>query len=444
MSLPIRVRLTLWYGALLALALALFAGTVYVVMANALLANLDTAMAGRLDHVVAEARIVHGRPVLPRDEEPVDVPLIPVGLIGPAGAVIDGPLPRYVRPSTLPHASRTRHFETVGTLRVATAPIIRRNHLIGTAVVWQSQRAVNDARRTLLLLMLGTGPALLLVALLGGFALASRALRPVTTLTHTAAAISATDLSRRVSVGVARDEVSDLAVTFNAMIDRLEGAVERERRFTADASHELRSPLAIIRAEATLALERTRPPDEYRRVLQVIDEQAAGIEDLIGALLALARAESASEQIGAYAISDLVDEAVAGALTANGTVRVQSEIPGTLRVEGSGTLLTRALRNIIDNAIRFSPPAGQVRIRARRDAAVAVIEIEDDGPGIALEHQERVFEPFYQVQAARTPGASHGLGLSICRRIVEAHGGVLTLLPRQGKGAVFRIELPAV
>lgn len=443
MNLPIRVRLTLWYGALLAAALLLFAGTVYAVMANTLLANLDTALAGRLDHVSAEVRVANNVPILPRDEEQVDQPVIPVALIAPSGKITRGSLPRQLRSTRPAPFAPGRHFETVGNLRVATAPIVRRGHIIGTAVVWESQRAVNEARESLLLVMLVTGPVLLLIAILGGLALASRALRPLAALTHTASAISATDLSRRVPVRPVNDELSDLAVTFNAMIDRLEAAVSRERRFTADASHELRSPLSVIRAEATLALERPRSPDEYRQALRAVDEQAAGMEDLIAALLALARAESAPESMTTSVVAHLVAEAVAEVSAGRQTAVIESVVPEDLAVRGNVTLLIRALRNLIDNAVRFSPAGGTVRIRAWAEAATVVIQISDEGPGIAPEHQERIFEPFYQVQAARTPGASHGLGLSICARIVEAHGGQVTLLPHQDSGAVFRVELPA-
>lgn len=442
MSLPIRLRLTLWYGALLAAALLLFAGIVYAVMANALLANLDAALSARLDHVVAETAVRHNVPELPHDEEPVDVPLIPVALIGPSGAVLHGPLPRQLRTSPPPHTLRGKHFETAGNLRVGTTPVVRANRILGTVVVWQSLRTVNQARQTLLLIMLATGPALLLIALLGGWVLASRALRPVAALSQTAGAISAGDLSRRVPVGHARDELSALAATFNAMIDRLEGAVKRERRFTSDASHELRSPLAIIRAEATLALERERSPEEYRRVLEAIDEQATGMEELVMALLTLARVEGAPESRGECLVAELVEDAIAEARPPKCPVGVEVEIPPDLTVQGNSTLLTRALRNLIENAIRFSPSGEKVQIRAFREGTMAIIDVSDRGPGIAPEHRERLFEPFYQVQTARTPGASHGLGLSICRRIVEAHGGTLRLLTAEGPGTTFRIELP--
>src|SRR5947209_6172768 len=162
----------------------------------------------------------------------------------------------------------------------------RVNHL-----VWQSLRPVNESLHSLLLLMLALGPGLLLLAGFGGMLLARRAFRPVTQITQTASSISATDLQRRVPVGKTHDELNELAVTFNAMIERLESAVARERRFTADASHELRSPLAVILAEASLALEEPLSPEDYRHVLGVVQEQAKGMHEMIAALLTLARVE---------------------------------------------------------------------------------------------------------------------------------------------------------
>jgi heavy metal sensor kinase len=447
-TLPIRVRLTLWYGGLLASALIIFAGAVYLIMANALQSNLDASLRSRVSQLRSATKLDNGRLVYPRQEEQTDEPLVPDVILQPSGSVFVGNLPSSLRPdltgARLPRQPGTR-IGTVNDLRYAVTPIENGKRIAGYIVVWQSLESVDDARHSLLWVLLAAGPLLLLAASIGGFLLARRSLEPVTHVTHTASAISTADLAARVPVSPARDELSELAATFNDMLDRLQSGVQRERRFAADASHELRSPLAVIRAEATLALDRPRGDEEYRRVLQVIDEQAAAMEDLVGGLLLLARAETLRsqehepvpvERIAAAAIS--LSEPV---MDTTG-VTVDSQIEPGLLVEGSSALLTRALRNLIDNAVKVSPPGGTVRLLARRERDELILDVEDAGTGISEQDQQHLFEPFFQVSAARTPGDSHGLGLAICRRIVTAHGGEVTVESTPGQGARFRITLP--
>lgn len=448
MKLPIRLRLTLWYSALLAGAMLLFSLTVYLVMANALVGNLDTTLKDRIRQVTLETRYQNGHLTLPSHEEQTDIPAIPTVLLSPSGHVQQGRLPPGLAPWLRRHRSDLRsglNLYRVSDVRAATSSVVYQGRLAGYVLDWQSTRSIDAAQHSLLLVILGIGPCLLLIAAFGGFVLARRALAPVAQITHTASAISATDLSRHVQVGPARDELSELATTFNAMIDRLAAAVERERRFTADASHELRSPLAVIRAEATLALDRPRSAAEYRSALSAVDDQAAAMEELIAALLMLARLETLRElPREVLPVIELVNEAVEQARRSidQPVVSLDCRIPEDLEIEGSRPLLSRAVRNIVENAIKASPPGGTIRIHAAREGNRVVLAIQDEGPGIDLDRQQRIFEPFYQVAPARTPGHSHGLGLAICRRIIAAHGGVVTVESTPGRGACFRIILP--
>ena len=292
--------------------------------------------------------------------------------------------------------------------------------------------------------MLALGPGLLLLAGFGGMLLARRAFRPVTQITQTASSISATDLQRRVPVGKTHDELNELAVTFNAMIERLESAVARERRFTADASHELRSPLAVILAEASLALEEPLSPEDYRHVLGVVQEQAKGMHEMIAALLTLARVEVIQGPREPVAIAAVIERALrqCAPVMAERSVRIESTLEPDLWVEGNETLLARAVRNVIDNALKASPASSTVRISGVRAGGLLMLRIQDQGPGIPEEDLTRIFEPFYQVEKARTPGDSHGLGLAICRRIVYAHGGEVTAASPPDGGACISIMLP--
>jgi signal transduction histidine kinase len=312
--------------------------------------------------------------------------------------------------------------------------------------VWQPLKSVTEARHSLLLVLLAIGPILLGVALVGGWALAGRSLAPVVQVTDAAAAISVSDLSRRVPVSPAPDELSRLAATFNAMIERLHSAVERERRFTADASHELRAPLAVIRAETTLALDRPRDPGEYRRSLAMIDEQAGEIEELIAELLFLARAESAThQQMETVPLSRIATEAAEQCRLQleQANVRADVKVPDELLVSAASPLLTRAIGNLIHNAAKVSAAGDVVLVCGRREEGRVVLSIEDHGPGIPEEHLGHIFEPFYQISPSRTPGESHGLGLAICQSIISLHGGRVRASSTPGQGARFEIDLPA-
>lgn len=448
MNLPIRLRLTLWYTALLAGALLLFSGTVYAVMASTLVTNLDSTLQQRLAQAHLKVNDAGGRLTLPGGEEQTDISAIPLVLLSPSGRILVGGLPPDAGLWVRQHASSlpaTLRLVTAGNERLAIKPVLFHHRRTGYALVWQSTRPIEEARHSLLLALLGAGLGLLVIAGFGGLALARRALQPVSALTQTASAISVTDLHRRVEVNRPQDELSELAVTFNAMIDRLDAAVQREKSFTADASHELRAPLAVIRAESTLALDRPRRDEEYRQALARIDEQAAAMEDLIAALLMLARVESPS----AFAPEAVVVERLVAAAIVQARqsidrpdVRIQCEAPADLIVEGSVPLLTRAIRNLIENALKVSKPGDAVCLRAARDGDAIVLTVCDQGPGIAADHQRHIFEPFYQVTSSRPRGTSHGLGLAICCRIITAHGGQVTVESTPGQGACFRVTLP--
>lgn len=449
MTLPFRARLTLWYTALLAVALLIFSITVYVLMSRALINNVDSTLRTRITQIEPELGERDGGLAAPENENTTDESGVPTVVLSPAGRLVGGSVPPDVAAWIAAHRSSLKPgiaFDGTPNVRLATKSVSRGGHIRGYVLAWQSTKQVEAARHTLLLVLFGTGTVLLIIAGAGGLVLARRLLEPVADVTHTAAAISATDLHRRVPVGKPQDELSEMATTFNAMIDRLEGAVERERRFTADASHELRSPLAVIRAEATLALERPRAEADYRQALTAIDAEAITMEEVIGALLILAREGlPESERREIIALADVTDAAVDQCRQArdHGEVMVRCHVPPDLEVQGSARLLTLAIRNLVENAIKVSPPHSTVDIEASRAGENVTLSVCDQGPGIAPEHQLHIFDPFYQVSGARTPGASHGLGLAICRRIVEAHGGSLTVESQPGHGACFRIMLPA-
>ena len=303
-------------------------------------------------------------------------------------------------------------FETVQTepgepVRVLTMPVMRDGRLVNLIQVGiplrRTHEALNQYLRTLLALIpLGLG-----LATVGGALVARRALSPVGAMSRTARRITAEDLTERIPARGAGDELDHLAETLNAMLVRLEAAFVQVRRFAADAAHELRTPLTALRGELEVGLRADRSPDEYRRVLQSALESVERLVRLAEDLLALSRASSGGlVRSGPVDLEALVLGALdAGARLAQGrgvTVRLGAVEPAD--VMGDAVALERALLNLVDNAVRYTPSGGKVEISAVPTDGWVEISVQDSGPGIAPADVERVFEPFVRLEAG--PGES--------------------------------------
>ncbi len=308
-------------------------------------------------------------------------------------------------------------------------------------------RAIFGLNRALLILI----PVALLCAGAGGAALTDQVLRRVRQLAQSAANIGANNFSERLPV-LGRDEFSSLAETFNGMLGRLEAAfrqqkrlVEQQRRFTADASHELKTPLTIIKGNTSFALAGDTDEAGYRQSLQEIDVAANTMSQLVQDLLLLARSDGG--QLGRGRIDLPLREVLEQAL--NQTARdtdaptIQLSAPGDLRVTGNETELIRLFRNLLDNAFRHTPSGGAVTVEAEPTGPQVSVTVTDTGIGIAPEHLAHLGERFYRIDDSRSrPSGGTGLGLSICRGIVEAHGGTITFQSRVGVGTSVRVTLP--
>jgi signal transduction histidine kinase len=302
------------------------------------------------------------------------------------------------------------------------------------------QRQVHDATLARLReIGIWSLPGLFLASLVVGWLLATRLLRPVDRITATAEEISATDLSRRIALGGPEDELKRLADAFDSMLERIDGAFAAQRQFVADASHELRNPIAIIQTNLEVAA------DELGPRASVVRRATARMARLVDDLLALARSENTGyrEPIPLAGLATDVAEEL-GTLAESRGVRIEVEGAGA-DVLGDPDALRRALANLVDNAVRVSPPSGCVTIRCGGDAAGAWLEVVDEGPGIPPEEQAHVFERFWRADESRSRASGgSGLGLAIVRQIVENHGGAITVRSEPGRGARFTIRLPAV
>ena len=466
----IRTRLTLWYTAILFAILVVISGLSYSLLAWSLTKDLDASL-------LAVGQIV-------RDVgwDPVETPL------GGAEAAVRGILGpefydrffRLVDPDGQPRARSTFFggqapplsssaqrdalrgeptFESVRlatgeSARLLTLPVLRDGHLVQIIQVGiplqRAQQTLRHYVQTLLVLV----PVGLVLAATGGALTARAALARLDTISRAARRISAEDLGERLPRDGTGDELDHLAETLNGMLGRLDAAFAEIRRFSADAAHELRTPLTALRGGLEVALRSERTAAQYREVLASSLEDVERLVRLAEDLLLLTRSSAgAGTKAGAVDLEplalDVFDTALRLAAGRGVTVRLAEGFPGAgesqLAVTGDGMALRRAILNLTENAIKYTPAGGTVELALRRDDGFAVFAVRDSGMGIAAAELERIFDPFVRLDAARTrETGGAGLGLAIARSIVVAHGGTLTADSAVGAGSVFTIRLPLV
>jgi two-component system OmpR family sensor kinase len=309
--------------------------------------------------------------------------------------------------------------------------------------------ARNDLLRRLALLFAGVAVVVILSSFLGSWWLAGRAVRPVHEIMDQAEAIEAGSLERRISAYAEFGEYERLVQVLNTMLARLEGAFEAQKRFTADASHELRSPLTVMRGELELALRKERAPGEYRRVISTTLEEAIRLANITEDLLTLARSHAGAIVPKPRLIN-------VGALAYRTTERlrpraeerkIQIAVTSDRQTQAlvDPDLLAQVIWNLVDNGLKFSNPGGVVTVRVSGAESDVRIEVIDSGPGLGKARGERVFERFFRGDASRTAGdgkTGSGLGLAIAKAIVEAHGGSIEVTDQNGGGARFTVRVP--
>jgi heavy metal sensor kinase len=313
-----------------------------------------------------------------------------------------------------------------------------------SAEVRNAERRRTLARlRTLTFSALG---GLFLVSLLIGWIVAGRVLRPVGRITAAARRIRAANLADRIALAGPRDELKTLADTFDDMLERLETSFTSQRQFVADASHELRNPLAVIRTNADVALWDASTPEPVRQRLEAVRRASERMRRLVDDLLALARLELAGAQRHEVDLAALVDEVSdeLGPVAAAHGLSIDHRAEPGLEVTADRDAIKRALANLLDNAFRYAPAGTPVRLAAGRENGWAVLSVADGGPGLSPEEQEQVFERFWRSDSDRSrEGGGAGLGLAIVRRIAESHGGEVAVSSAPGDGSTFELRLPA-
>lgn len=452
--LNIRWRLTLWYGGVLAVVLACFGTAVYFIMRHHLLQRIDAglteelaeleAVVARHDNAAALKRRLSERFTRHEGYE-FQVTTAASRPLFLSQEISASPLPvPDVTSSRSDAAWANVTLGDSGHWRVASRSVPGPD---GKLVI-QAARSLaryDHELGELLAVLLVTGPVTLVVALGGGYVLARRALAPVDRMTRTAQQITAEKLDQRIEVANPDDELGQLAATLNAMIERLERSFQEMRRFTADAAHELRTPLTVLRNETEVALRAPRSPEEHRRVLENLLEETERLSRLADRLLFLCR-QDAGLQPSSHApvrIDELLGEVaehMRAVAESRGVSLTLDHLPAA-EVEGDADQLRRLFYNLLDNALRYTPEGGTVAVAGRVSGESVVLSVCDTGSGIPPAHLPHVFERFYRVDAARSDNGS-GLGLSICKAIVEAHGGTINVQSTIGEGTEVRVHLP--
>jgi heavy metal sensor kinase len=455
----VRSRLTVWYvGVLAALLVAYGLGSFFF---------LRVSMREQLDHSLLEdLEAVEGQIVAGSDgsltlrthhgeEEERDFHRF-VEIWSPEGKLLyrapeeDAQAlgaPPSARAATEDVAPVSKRLSNGLRVRIASSPHHLGNRTVILRVAHNEEPMWRELREFATVLLIGL-PLGVLLAGFGGYALARKALAPIDAMTRETQKISAQDLGARLSVENRDDELGRLGVVFNAMLGRLQGAFEQLRRFTADASHELRTPLTAIRSVGEVALQEPKGPAEYRDVIGSMLEEVDRLTRLVESLLVLSRADASHVQLQRSDTSLLsVTEEAASTLEVLAEEKRQTiDVEGDreLVVSADRLILRQAIINLLDNAIKYSPTESSIVLRVHRgDGNAAILEVVDRGPGIPTEHQPYVFDRFYRVDKARSrEWGGAGLGLSITRWAVEAHGGQISLQSREGNGATFRVTLP--
>lgn len=461
LPLSVRTKLTLWYSGVLLAILVAIGALSYSWLSFGLQQDLDASLltvaqvikdTGSSEQAPGESEALLRQLLGPELYDKFVQLLDPEGRPhGPREGRRTDVLP--LSPEARARAARgQRTIETVAVggaepVRLLTLPVVRDGRvteIIQVGMALRRIRAVRDRYFDTLIVLIPLGVGL---AALGGAVIARVALRPVDEMARTARRITAEDLSRRVEQRGTGDELDRLAETLNGMLARLDEAFGQTRRFAADAAHELRTPLTVLRGGIEVALRMERPPDEYRRVLASSLEEVERLIRLAEDLLLLSRSLAGPE--GGRAPVDLeplvlevFDVGARVGRDAGVSVCIDATAPAA--VVGDPAALRRALLNLVENAIKYTPAGGKVEIGLRRGDGVAEITVADTGVGIEPVDVERIFEPFVRLDTARTRDTGGaGLGLAIARSIVVAHGGTITVESRPGSGSRFAIRLPS-
>jgi len=478
----LRVKLTLWYVLILGVLLIAFSSFLYFTLSKSLYRDVDNKLRSLAELIASESVSPLSKFGFGNIDQTLEASmnLRPIGkfiqVLDESGRI--GPKSDNLRNVQLPISLNALKnastglitFETsrsVGNtpLRIVTVPVADKDHTMRIVQVASSLEDVEDALNTLLLILTITVPSVLIMASVGGQFLAHKALKPVDQITRTARMITSQNLNQRIPPPKVKDEISRLVETFNDMITRLDQSFCQIKQFSSDASHELKTPLTILRGEVEVTLRKERTSPEYQQILRSNLEEIDRMTQIVEDLLLLSRADNGEIQLTPKEInlSEIVREIVPHAhiLAKSKHLHIHTLLPeDQVYVLGDRLRIRELFLNLLENAVKYTEEGGKITIHLTRNhvpstaqdngnglepgkMGLAEITVTDTGIGIAKQDQERIFDRFFRVDKARSreQGGS-GLGLSICKWIVDAHRGKISVESELGKGSSFIVLLP--
>ncbi|MDI7258298.1 MAG: ATP-binding protein [Thermodesulfobacteriota bacterium] len=477
----LRFKLTLWYVLILGIILISFSGFLYLILSKSLYRDVDNKLRSLAELISSEST----SPLFKFGFGNIDQALETSMNLKPIGKFIQvldesgriGKKSENMKNVQLPISLNALRNATKGLityetnrsfgntpLRMITFPVKENNQVTQIIQIASSLEDVEDALNTLLIILIVTVPSALMIASLGGQFLANRVLKPVDRITQTARMITSQNLNQRIQTLKVKDEISRLIDTFNEMISRLDHSFRQIKQFTTDASHELKTPLTILMGEVEVALRKKRAAQEYEQILESNLEEIDRMSKIVEDLLLLSKADIGEIRLNkedinlTRFINDLVEQMKFLAQPKN--IRIEtSNHHEEIHILGDTLRMRELFINLIENGIKYTEEGGLLHIALTKEAnsrekspfnlserggaIFAKIIVSDNGIGIAKEDQEMIFNRFFRVDKARSreQGGS-GLGLSICKWIVESHQGQITVESELGKGSSFIVRLP--
>jgi len=477
----LRFKLTLWYVLILGILLISFSSFLYFTLSKSLHRDVDNKLRSLAELIALES----ASPLSKFGFGSIDQALETSMNLRPIGKFIQvldesGNIGRKsenlknvelpISLNALKNASKglvtfeTNHSIGNTPLRIITFPVTENNHVTKIVQIASSLEGVEDALNTLFIILIVTVPLALMVASLGGQFLAHKALKPVDNITQTARVITSQNLNQRITPPKVKDEISRLIETFNEMISRLDQSFRQIKQFSSDASHELKTPLTILKGEVEVTLRKERTPQEYQQTLKSNLEEINRMSQIVEDLLLLSRADTGEVRLNIEDINltEILNEVVTQMdrlAQSKGLYLSTSNHHQDIHIFGDALRIRELFINLIENGIKYTEEGGSIHITLQKENSPPVrsqsdweggekngfvkVIISDTGIGIAKEDQERIFSRFFRVDKARSrERGGSGLGLSICKWIVEAHQGEIVVESELGKGSSFIVKLP--
>jgi two-component system, OmpR family, sensor kinase len=464
-NLPIRWRLTLWYGLILTLILSVFSSGVYIYFRNSLQKSIDAKIKS-IGEILSSSMIEgHNTSVFGNFERYLENVLgrKPKGKFiqimdasGKIGAKMND-METEILPSNFKTLERVLNGEVVydtiervrPRLRMVTIPIIENKENKKVTSIVQIGTSLEDFDETmnkLLIIMIISIPTSIGVSIVGGYFLAKKALRPVDQIRKAAVKITLSNLGERIDIGSRRDELGRLARTFNEMISRLRDSFLRINQFSIDVSHELKTPLTILKGQTEVALRKDRDNEDYKSILKSNLEEVNRMAEIIDDLLLLSKADTKEVKLNTEDVSlrDLIADVCMNVkiFADNKGIGLMMKELEDIKIKGDELKLRRMLLNIVENGIKYTSPGGKIEISSFINNGYVQIDIKDNGVGISEDDIKFVFDRFYRGDKSRKRESGSGLGLSISKWIAELHKGTIEVKSQLSEGSLFSIKLP--